>query len=276
VKHILSLGAGVQSSTLALMFAQGEFDVKLDAAIFADTQAEPQNVYDWLAYLELEIAKCKHPFPVYRVTAGNLEEQTLRVRTSKKSGNRYVRTLVPAFFKTEKGRGFLGRKCTAEFKVRVLLAKQKRLTRVPRKNTQVMCTTYIGISLDEAHRMKPSTEIWCKNEWPLIDRLMARQDCKDWMKAHGYPEPPRSACYFCPFHSDEEWLRLKNKDPAYFKRAVEYDYKLRSAQRECTGTARLQGDVFLHSSLVPLDKVQFTTAKEVDKFGNDCTGLCGV
>ena len=39
-KHnFLSLGAGVQSSTLALMAAKGEIGPMPDAAIFADTQA---------------------------------------------------------------------------------------------------------------------------------------------------------------------------------------------------------------------------------------------
>ena len=42
--HILSLGAGVQSSTLALMFARGEVTPMPDCAIFADTGAEPASV----------------------------------------------------------------------------------------------------------------------------------------------------------------------------------------------------------------------------------------
>lgn len=46
--HIISLGAGVQSSTLALMAAHGEITPLPSAAIFADTQAEPADVYKWL------------------------------------------------------------------------------------------------------------------------------------------------------------------------------------------------------------------------------------
>lgn len=42
--RILSLGAGVQSSTIALMAERGETD-PIDAAVFADTQAEPAGVY---------------------------------------------------------------------------------------------------------------------------------------------------------------------------------------------------------------------------------------
>src|SRR5688572_25100863 len=146
--HFLSLGAGVQSSNLALRFAHGEImddqgrPVLLDGAIFADTQSEPASVYAWLRVLKDFIATAPHPFPVYTVTAGNLETTTLRLRTSKKTGQRYVRALIPAFFRTLtkskttgrtiEGRGLLGRKCTAEYKVRALKKHQRKLAQVKR------------------------------------------------------------------------------------------------------------------------------------------------
>ena len=43
--------------------------------------------------------------------------------------------------------------------------------------------------------------------------------------------------------------------------------------------ARLAGDVFVHSSLKPLDQVKFSDVPEklqVNLFGNECEGLCGV
>lgn len=49
---VLSLGAGVQSTTLLLMACHGEFDEQPVEAIFADTGWEPAAVYrhlDWLA-----------------------------------------------------------------------------------------------------------------------------------------------------------------------------------------------------------------------------------
>ena len=50
--RILSLGAGVQSSTLALMIERGDLPM-VDAAIFADTKGEPKEVYDRLDWLSL-------------------------------------------------------------------------------------------------------------------------------------------------------------------------------------------------------------------------------
>ena len=46
---IISLGAGVQSTTMALMAAHGEITPMPDCAIFADTGWEPKAVYDHLA-----------------------------------------------------------------------------------------------------------------------------------------------------------------------------------------------------------------------------------
>jgi 3'-phosphoadenosine 5'-phosphosulfate sulfotransferase (PAPS reductase)/FAD synthetase len=48
---VISLGAGVQSSTMALMAADGELP-KPDCAIFADTGNEPKAVYTYLDFLK--------------------------------------------------------------------------------------------------------------------------------------------------------------------------------------------------------------------------------
>ena len=95
--QIISLGAGVQSSTMALMAAHGEITPMPDAAIFADTGAEPQEVYDWLEWLVLQL-----PFPVHTVRANgaNLTEAQLMVRRSKKTGHNYVKCYIPSFLET--------------------------------------------------------------------------------------------------------------------------------------------------------------------------------
>ena len=52
--RILSLGAGVQSSTLALMIEKGQVPM-VDAAVFSDTFGEPKAVYEWLEWLKKKI-----------------------------------------------------------------------------------------------------------------------------------------------------------------------------------------------------------------------------
>ncbi len=208
--HIISLGAGVQSSTMALMAACGEITPMPVAAIFADTQAEPKSVYTWLDWLEKQL-----PFPVHRVTAGNLGEISKTVRTSK-AGNLYTDSNIPVFIKHPHPTGRAGlqsRQCTGDFKIDPIHREMRKMAggeiKQWRKNKKVgpkPIVQWIGISTDEVGRMKPARPDFIENIWPLIDAGYSRRKCLDWMKDKGFPVPPRSACVFCPYG-----LKSKNR-----------------------------------------------------------------
>jgi hypothetical protein len=303
MKHILSLGAGVQSSTLALMAARGEVilnrrgdsesgdferasgssrvgspaPVHLDAAIFADTQDEPASVYKWLEWLKAEVARSPYPYPIHTVTAGRLSDRELQLRVSKKSGKTYRKTAIPAFAKNDDGStGIVSRKCTTDHKVIPILREAKEIGGISRGQKTVGVVQWIGISLDEVHRMKMSREPWAENVWPLVDMRMRRHDCLLWMERNGYPRPPRSSCVFCPYHSNAEWRRLKTEEPAEFQRAIEFE---RQMQVAATGDQAMTSVPFLHSSCVPLDQVDLSTLEDhgqMSLWGNECEGMCGV
>ena len=257
MKHIISLGAGVQSSTMALMAAHGEITPMPDAAIFADTHAEPKAVYDWLEWLTEQL-----PFPVYTVSAGDLKADSLDMSRG------YARRILPLFLG---GGGFLGRSCTADYKVRPLRKKVKELLGIkgifPKKT---VVTQWIGISMDEMQRMKQQYEPWQDFRHPLIEQRMARHDCLKWMKQHGYPEPPRSACTFCPFHSNLEWRNLSKDE---FQDAVQFEKDIQAALAD-----RLDTVPFLHRDLVPLDEVDLRSAEQYGQISwlDECAGMCGV
>jgi hypothetical protein len=274
----LSLGAGVQSSTLALMAAHGEVTPMPNAAIFADTQAEPASVYRWLDWLEAQL-----PFPVHRVTRGSLTEESLIIRERKDKTGHWSKSLVPAFIENKDGtRGIMGRQCTYSYKVEQLERAARRLGEVKRGQKEVTVTQWIGISWDEIQRIKPSRVAWSQHRWPLVELRMGRRDCLRWMEERGYPKPPRSACVYCPFHSDKEWRRLKDEEPEEFARAVKFEKDIQEVKAK---TERMRGVPFLHPSLVPLDQVDFRTDiergqlslwLEEQSFGNECEGMCGV
>ena len=269
VKHIISLGAGVQSSTMALMAAHGEITPMPDAAIFSDTGAEPQEVYDWLEWLTPQL-----PFSVHVVSFGNLTEDCMKVRTAKK-GHKYTKALIPAFVSRH---GLFGRKCTADYKVVPLRRKARQIAGIYGKQEKnLVVTQWLGISLDEIQRMKVSMEKWLYMRHPLIDMKMTRQDCFDWMKKNGYPEPPRSACKYCPFHSNAEWRRLKAM-PEEWAEIVQFEKDLQAAALQNEGPAKMRGVPYLHSSWMPIDEVDF---KDYDNqlsfsFQDECEGMCGV
>jgi hypothetical protein len=279
--HVISLGAGVQSTTMALMAAHGEITPMPVAAVFADTQAEPPSVYEHLQWL---MSANVLPFPVKVVTRGNLAADGLVVNKSKKSGRHYQKNLIPLFILNRDGsKGILNRKCTSEYKVREVIKAVRGIVgkeavrewhRTDRK--QPIVTQWIGISTDESWRMKPAKEPWIVHRWPLIENGISRKACLDWMAANGYPKPPRSACVFCPYHSDHEWRRLRDHEPEAFAQAVEWE---RQAQAANGQDEVARGTPFLHASLVTLDKVDFSTAEDrgqLNLFNNECEGMCGV
>ena len=73
---VLSLGAGTQSTVMALMAEQGYNGMpKPDLAIFADTGWEPPSVYEHLEWLKGQLS-----YEVITVSAGNIKEDLLRGR----------------------------------------------------------------------------------------------------------------------------------------------------------------------------------------------------
>ncbi len=278
MKHILSLGAGVQSSTMALMAAYGEISPVPDCAIFADTKDESPKVYKWLDELESLVNAGPFPFPIIRVSKGSLMESSLEPRVSKK-GVKYSKTSIP--FYTLNADGSFGmipnRGCTYDFKIMPIRQKQREIAGIKRGQKTVSVITWVGISLDEASRMKDSRDPWCVNRWPLIEKRLTRQDCLQWMDRQGFPVPPRSSCIYCPFHSNSEWRRLKDEEPEQFAVAVEFEKSIQAMKGTDGNFASIP---FLHAERKPLDQVDFSTLAErngqLNLFENECEGMCGV
>lgn len=265
MRRSLSLGAGVQSSTIALMAEVGELE-PIDFAIFADTGDEPQKVYAWLDWLELQLS-----YRVYRVQhpRGSLASETFRERTSR-HGHRYGKNFIPTFGVDEHGgRTMLPRKCTTDFKLEPIHKKLRQLIKPPRlkkgRQHEVLVECVIGISYDEAHRMKPPWHPWIRNVYPLVERRLTRWHCLEWMRSKGYPEPPRSACIYCPYHSDREWLLLKHEQPIEFAKAVKFERRL----WETAAARNVSSREFLHADRVPLDQVEFREDRNLQLFGNE-------
>lgn len=272
--RVISLGAGVQSTTMALMAAHGEIGPMPDCAIFADTGWEPKAVYEHLQWL---MSPNVLPFPVYVVSAGNLREDTLR--RSNTTGQRVA--AVPWFTLSPKGKPGMGRRqCTKEYKLRPV--QRKIVDLLDGKRPKGGAEVWIGISTDEAWRMKPSRVQYIVNRHVLLEQRLSRRQCFDWLDDRGYPVvrpedatpecpqwPPKSACVACPFHDNAGWRALSKEE---FADAVMVDRAIRDQPG-------FRGQQFVHSARVPLDRVDLSTPEErgqLNLFLNECEGMCGV
>tara|TARA_R110002096_G_scaffold205861_2_gene391956 strand:- start:165 stop:962 length:798 start_codon:yes stop_codon:yes gene_type:complete len=265
---------------MALMAKHKEITPMPKGAIFADTMAEPTEVYEWLDWLEGQL-----PFPVYRVCKGDLTKDSLTpAKATKKAklykeGEEYMKRLIPLFGEMPDGEivAALGRKCTGDYKIRPIEKKLKELAQIKRGEKEQKVIQWIGISYDEIQRMKGAMLPWTELRYPLIELEMHRHHCKEWMKANGYPEPPRSACYYCPFHSNHEWRRMRDSDPEHFAKAIEFDKQIRELSKK---DQALKMTAYLHRSCKPLDEIDFDSDEDKGQltwdFKAECSGLCGV
>jgi len=264
---VISLGVGVQSSTMLLMAAKNELP-HVDYAIFADTGYEPKSVYNYLNLLK-KIVK----FPIYQVSKGNIKNDMIN---SIKNNTKFP--TAPFFTQnaiTGK-KGMLRRQCTADYKIMPIRKKLRELCNVgfrKRFPKDKYIEQWIGISTDEIQRMKPARDPYIKNRHPLIELNMSRQDCINWMKKNEFPLPEKSACIMCPYHNDAYWHFMKTERPSEFEDAVEFDKNIR------TGSRNIRDKLYLHRSCKPLDEVEFNKKendKQLDMFNNECEGMCGI
>ena len=283
--NVISMGFGVQSSALALKAAHGEVTPRPDFAIFADTKAEPDEVIEWATTLQKLINAAPYPFDVYTVTKGNLTEDQLKIRVSqgkgrKPKGETYIKKIIPMFGITPDGvkRGAIGRSCTEDYKILPIRKMLRNKCGIKRGQKEITVTMWIGISWDEVQRAKESRVQWYQHRWPMLETRTSRADCINWMYDHGYPVPPRSACFYCPFHSDTEWRRMRDNDPVHFAKAVKFDKDLRETVAKHDKFTKMT--VYLHNSCKPLDEIDFDNDEDKGQqtwdFQSECEGMCGV
>lgn len=259
----ISLGAGVQSSALLVLSAK-EIVPRADVAIFADTKDEPEWVYS-----HLEQLKKWSSIEIVTVTEGHLSQDVI----DRHNGKRSRSAAIPAFTVGQDGRAApLTRQCTRDYKINPIQREvRRRMGYEKGKRISEIATAMIGISRDEATRMKPSQTRWIKNEYPLVDLGLTRNDCLRIVSGEGLPEPKKSSCVFCPYHSDAFWLSLRNEHPEEWQRAVEFDRSIRDMSASGVHSA-----VYLHRTLRPLDQVELKHENQYGLFDEECEGVCGV
>ena len=270
---VLSMGGGVQSSVMALMAGEGAFARVPDCAIFADTHWEPPSVYEHIEWL-----KDKLSFPLHIVDNGRSLRKDVKTLTSHSGHRRCVD--IPVYLKGGDGEadGIGRRQCTENYKVKPTRRRIREMLGLkPRQRVPAGTTveTWLGISTDEAIRMKDSRDRWITNRYPLIEAGMSRRDCAGWWTAR-YDRPlERSACVACPFQSRQRWVETKRRWPELFAEAVKIDERMRH------GLA-LDKTPYLHVSRMPLDEAValdeavLEAGRQADEFGNECEGHCGV
>lgn len=273
--RVISLGGGVQSTVMCLLAEQNAFGVKPDYAIFADTRWEPSNVYENIEWLRTQVS-----FPIIITDNGrSLREDVINGVNAQ--GNPWMTLPVYLIDKKGESSGINWRQCTKNYKLDPIRRKVQELLGVrPRQSIspETNIEMWLGITPDEALRVKPSRNWWIKHRYPLIDDFpITRNECLQWFAEH-YPDRRlgRSACVGCPFRSSSSWLDVKSSDPELYEEAVRIDASLRTEGHNAGRMFRKQA--YLHHRRLPLEDALMhdDMEREINGFINECEGHCGL
>lgn len=281
--RLLSLGAGVQSTTVLMLSAEGRLP-RLDACIFSDTGWEPQAVYDHLDRLEREVA-LPAGIPIHRVSSGNIRSDALDPE------HRFAS--MPLYILNRDGSpGMTRRQCTNEYKVKPIKEAVRGLLGAPLEENRSgrvrpgrvpagrRAEQWIGISTDEAHRAKDSDVGYISHAFPLLavgveaepelrgslgSLGWSRKDCLRYLASRGWSSTPKSACIGCPFHGNRAWRDLRDNSPAEWADAVAFDAAIRKGSARATAQGdNLIGQAYLHRSRLPLSEAPIDHVTSVE------------
>lgn len=241
---ILSCGAGMQSTALALMSCEnarnpGKFPCVpvYDLVCFCDLGKEPPWV---LRQVEFIRNACQQVGIRFEILKSPLYEDYL-----KDFGNKRV-VSVPFWSIGEDGKkGKMLRNCTLEYKIGLiqkyvrwqLLGYRKGQRTKPEdiKRHEM----HIGFSFEEKHRCRENPNKMFVNKFPLVDMGLERKDNYAYIRDCWGLETKASACSFCPYHRNFFFKYLKENEIQEYKDLVAFDEMLEREQPKTKITSKL-------------------------------------
>lgn len=261
--RIFSFGGGVQSTAVLVLQAQNKLPKPYDYFVFANVGNDSENP-DTLDYIERYSKPFAKECGIEFVELDKGETLRGRIFSTKRS--------VPIPMRMNTGAPG-NRACTVDFKIR-LVDKWVR----SKMTTGGEFTIGLGISTDEIHRARvhepeePYKGLIKYKDYPLIELMLSRNECSSLVFNASLPIPPKSSCYFCPFHTDAFWRELQVKRPELFADAVKIDYHLREKRQRLWD----KDAVWIHRSLKPLDVAITEQGNFFDELDNCEDGYCMV
>lgn len=210
-----SFGGGVQSVACLVLAATGQID--FPTFLFANVGADSEHPAT-LTYLQ------QHAKP-YAAANGLTLIELDRVKRDGTTETLYGRLTkegsrsLPIPVRMSNGAPGT-RSCTADFKIRVV-GKWLKAHGASAKNP---ATVGIGISLDEIQRANTRRqEPYEQITYPLLGLGIRRSDCYRIITNAGLPVPPKSACWFCPYHRPSTWADMRRDEPDLFERSCQLE-----------------------------------------------------
>jgi len=245
--NIVSYGGGIQSTALLVLAAQGAlndvFEGEVKTFLFANTgdDSEHPHTLDFVRNVAIPYAKA-HGIEIHELVRKLRDgtPETLYGRIVNPERKSYV---IPV--RLSNGAP-ASRHCTVDFKIRVVNKWLKQNGATEENPAKVG----IGISVDEIERAgRGSDEKYTKRIYPLLQLGLSRDKCEKIIRDSGLPVPPKSSCYFCPWHSKKHWSEMRRDEPELFAKSVELE-RIINEKNAASGAA----PTYLTDTKKPLDE----------------------
>jgi len=244
--RVISYGGGVQSTALIVLAVQGRIGA-VDAALFANVGDDSEHP-STLRYVR-EVAV---PWAAERGLSVMELQRTMRDGSRRtlwqeitRQGSRAIK--IPVRMSDTGAPG--NRSCTFDYKIAVV-AKWLKEHGVTKTNP---ADVMIGISTDEYHRANNKKSLPHETAvYPLLDLNLDRTDCMKVIADAGLPVPPKSSCFFCPFHRLQTWREMRRDEPELFWKSVELERHINKVRSDLD-----RDPVYLTDRKMPLDEAAF-------------------
>lgn len=273
VRHmkILSFGAGMQSTALALMSCENALVKKAglmpypkvpiyDAVIFCDLGFEPPWVTKQARFVQKScmdagIKYVKLDAPLYRDLMQNFGKKRV--------------VSIPWWTLDDKGhKSKMPRNCTLDYKVNLIskhvrweLLGYKKGQRLQEKDKKAH-ELHMGFSSEEKRRCKENPNPMFINKFPLVEMGFERKDAYAYCKEIWGLETKASACCFCPFHRNYFYAYLKKHEPSSYQKLLEIDELLRNN----TPHPPMDSQLFISRSRKRLSELQTDECNDAECF----------
>lgn len=228
----VSYGGGVQSTALLVLAAQGRIDFR--TFLFANVGSDSEHP-GTLVYIERYAA----PYAAqHGIELIELDKRRVRGKYAGQVETLYSRLMrdgsrsLPIPVRMSNGAPGI-RSCTVTYKIEVIGAWLK----AHGASEDNKAIVGIGISLDEIHRVNARRAMPYEiPAYPLLDLdpPLRRQDCERIIRDAGLPVPPKSSCWFRPFHTPQRWAEMRRDEPELFAKACHLEDTL-NARRDDLG-----------------------------------------
>ena len=166
------------------------------------------------------------------------------------------------------------RSCTFDYKI-ALMSKWLKANGATKDNPALVG---IGISVDEIERANRGKGAPVQDRtYPLLDLGLNRNNCHTIIADAGLPTPPKSSCFFCPFHRPQVWAEMARDEPELFEKSAALE-DLLNERRDMLGKDHVYLTRFnkpLREAIGPAQDQLFTYDSGMDD-GECDEGVCFV